>query len=413
MKKPAFTYHWAIILACFLIMAASIGVTVNCFNLFSIELMKEFGYSASSVQLISTITTITSFIGAIFTGKVMAKIGMRVAMPIYALLMSGGFILYSVCKSLLMFYTLSAVVGFGVSGVSLVPCGMLINNWFSDKKGLATGIAFTGSVAGGLILVQATKFIIAASGWRNAFLIMGIVSAVILLPTLLFVVREKPEDMGLLPLGAKPESDGTQAEITGISLKSFIKTGSFRLLGLSFFLIGFIGLGMQNNVSIYLTRNLGHSASFAANLFTFIMGVEIFGKILLGTIYDKKGVKFGTMYLSALYILAAAAFMNSGSVYIAILFGTFFGLVCSMLTVATPYLTALVCGRRDYPGIYGLLGLFYGSGAAIGPVAASRVFDVFRSYNPVWIAFSVLSLLMAAATILAVKKGSGFNTITD
>ncbi|MFB0920979.1 MAG: MFS transporter [Oscillospiraceae bacterium] len=413
MKKTRFTYHWAIILACFLMMAASIGVTVNCFNLFSIELMKEFGYSASSVQLISTITTIASFIGAIFTGKVMAKMGMRVAMPIYALLMSGGFILYSTCNGLIMFYALSCVVGFGVSGVSLVPCGMLINNWFSDKKGLATGIAFTGSVAGGLILVQVTKLIIASSGWRSAFMIMGIVSAVILLPTLLFVVREKPEDMGLLPLGANPASDGAQAEIKGISMKNFLKTGSFRLLGLSFFIIGFIGLGMQNNVSIYLTRNLGHSAGFAANLFTFIMGVEIFGKIILGAIYDRKGVKFGTIYLSVLYVLAALAFMNSANGYVAILFGALFGLVCSMLTVTTPYLTALVCGRRDYPGIYGLLGLCYGAGAAAGPVVASSVFDVFGSYNYVWTAFSVISLLMAVTTILAVKKGSGFSLMTD
>lgn len=413
MKKIRFTYHWVIILACFLMMAASIGITVNCFNLFSIELMKEFGYSASSVQLICTITTIASFIGAIFTGKVMARFGMRVAMPIYALLMSGGFFLCSRCNNLTMFYILSAIVGLGVSGVSLIPCGMLINNWFTDKKGMATGIAFTGSVAGGLILVQITKLIIASSGWRSAYMIMGIVSAVILLPTALFIVREKPEDMGLLPLGATPNEDGTQAEIMGISIKKFLKTGSFRLLCISFFIIGFIGLGMQNNVSIYLTRNMGHTAGFAANLFSFIMGVEILGKIVLGAIYDKKGVKFGTIYLAVLYVLVVITFMNSDNGNVAILFGALFGLVCSMLTVTTPYLTAYVCGRRNYSGIYGLLGLFYGAGAALGPMVASRVFDVFGSYDYVWIAFSVLSLIMIATTIRAVKKGAGFSQMID
>lgn len=49
MKEKKFTYHWVIVLACFLMMAASIGIVINCFNVFTVELMAEFGWDAGDV----------------------------------------------------------------------------------------------------------------------------------------------------------------------------------------------------------------------------------------------------------------------------------------------------------------------------------------------------------------------------
>ncbi len=411
-KEKKLTYHWVIVLACFLLMAASIGVVVNCFNLFTVELIDEFGYNAGEVQLIGTIATLAALVGGAVVGKVMAKFRMRVAMPVYAVITAGGFFLYSMCESLTSFYVLSLVVGFGMSGVSLIPCGALINNWFTEQKGLATGIAFTGSVAGGLILVQVTKFVIASSGWRTAYMVLGIIAAVILIPTSIFLVRESPKEKGLLPMGAKPGA-GNEEVLTGISTGKYLKTGSFWLLAVTMFIIGFINMGMQNNFSIYMTGEIGQSADFAANVFTVVMGIQIFGKIILGAVYDKKGVKFGAIYCTILFILAVVTFMRSGSTAMAILFGALFGLVCSMTTVTPPYLTALVVGRKYYSSIYGLLSLFYGVGVAIGPVVAAKVFDATGSYNPAWIAYAVLSVLLVLTTVLSVKKGEGFSQMND
>ncbi len=412
MKEKRFTYHWVIVLAGFLLMAASIGIVINCFNLFSVSLMSEFGYSASAVQLIFTIAMLASLVGGAVAGKIISKITMRVAMPIYAVLLSGGFFLYSMSKSLSMFYILSIIVGVGASGVSLIPCGVLINNWFHDKKGLATGIAFTGSVVGGLVFVQITKFIIASSGWRSAYMILGIISAAILLPTTIFLVRENPEDKGLMPLGAKLADDGLEDEIRGISTAKFVKTSSFWLLFFSLFFIGLINMGMLNNLSICLTKTMGHSAESAANILSIVMGVQIFGKILLGAIYDKKGIKFGTGYCTVLFVLTVILFMYSNVSYLAIAFGILFGLVGSMTTVTPPYLTALIVGRRNYSTIYGLLSLSYGLGAAMGPVIAGKIYDSTGSYNPAWIAFGVISLIAALTIVLANKKGKGFSQMT-
>lgn len=201
-----------------------------------------------------------------------------------------------------------------------------------EKKGLATGIAFTGSVAGGFVFVQITKSVLASHNWQMAYVVLALISAVILLPTTIFLVKEHPRDKGLLPFGAKETSDSSQTELLGITLKKYIKTSSFWLLAASFFIIGF---------------------------------------------------------------------------------ALVFGLVSSMTTVTPPYVAASIVGVREYSTIYGILSLFYGIGVATGPVVAGKVYDSFGSYAPVWIAFSLLSLILMLAITQAVKKAEGFARLSD
>ena len=413
MKEKRFTYHWVIVIACFLLMAASIGIVINCFNVFTVKLMDEFGWEADQIQLIGTIVSLAALIGGVIVGKVMARFTMRVAMPVYAVLTAAGFFLYSLCESLVMFYLVSVLVGIGMSGVSLVPCGALLNKWFSEKKGLATGIAFSGSVAGGMIFVQVTQAVVDASGWRMGYIVLGIISAVLLIPTSLFLVRESPKDKGMLPLGATEANAATSAAVTGISVGRFMKTGSFWPLSVSVFIIGFINMGMQNNFSIYMTEEMGHTDNFSTNIFSLVMGIQILGKLILGAVYDKKGVKFGTVYCTVLVIATVAFALASNNAPMAVGFGVVFGLLGSMTTVTPPYLTALIVGRRNYAGIFGLVNVFFNVGVAVGAVVAARVFDATGSFNGAWIAFAVLMVIAAFTTVLSTKHAKEYRSMTD
>ena len=412
MKEKLFSYHWVIVAACFLLMAVSIGIIINCFNPLSVELIKDFG-SAGGVQLILTIGVLTSLLGGAIFGKIAAKFSMRIVMPVYAAMMSVGIFMWSTCSSLTTFYIVSIFVGLGASGISLVPCGALINNWFEEKKGLATGITFTGSVAGGLIFVQLTKILLLSSDWRMVYIVLAIISAVVSIPITIFLIREHPRDKGLLPFGAKEAASTGKVWLKGISLKKYIKTGSFWLLAISVFIIGFTNMGVQNNISIYLTSAIGHPESTVANIFSLYLFLQIFGKILLGSIYDKKGIKFGSIYCMVTFLLSMALFIYSGNLYIAIAFVVVFAMVGSMTTVAPPYVAATIVGLKDYPTIFGVLSLFYGVGVAIGPVVAAKVYDSTGSYDQAWITFGILAMILVFTTILAVKKGKEFSQISE
>lgn len=415
MKAKRFTYHWAIVIACFILMASSVGITQNCFNLFSIEIMNELKFTASQVQVMNTIATLMTMVSALVVGTVFNKFSMRLAMPVYAICLTGGFFLYSTVNSLAQLYILSALVGFGRGGVAVVPCGLLMNNWFKEKRGFATGIALAGSTAGGFVFVRIANAIIASMDWRRAYMVLGVMAAVLIIPTVIFVIREKPEDKGLRPYGATEENTASavKAEFTGISRKKFLKTSAFWMLGITFFLISAINMGLQNNVSIYLTMQKGQTRELAADVASILLLSQVVGKILLGSIYDKKGVKFGSAYGCVVFLLSIVTIMLAGNKAFALIFGVIVGLALSMTTCTPPLLTSLAVGRREYSSIYGLLNAFATAGVALGPVIAGFIYDHTESYDLAWIIFAVVAVVILVLTILAMNKSKGYSSMTE
>lgn len=396
-------------------MASSVGITQNCFNLFSIEIMNELKFTASQVQVMNTIATLMTMVSALVVGTVFNKFSMRRAMPVYAICLTGGFFLYSTVNSLAQLYILSALVGFGRGGVAVVPCGLLMNNWFKEKRGFATGIALAGSTAGGFVFVRIANAIIASMDWRRAYMVLGVMAAVLIIPTVIFVIREKPEDKGLRPYGATEEdtASAVKAEFTGISRKKFLKTSAFWMLGITFFLISAINMGLQNNVSIYLTMQKGQTRELAADVASILLLSQVVGKILLGSIYDKKGVKFGSAYGCAVFLLSIVTIMLAGNKAFAIIFGVIVGLALSMTTCTPPLLTSLAVGRREYSSIYGLLNAFATAGVALGPVIAGFIYDHTESYDLAWIIFAVVAVVILVLTILAMNKSKGYSSMTE
>ena len=414
MKEKRFTYHWVIVIACFLMMAATVGITVNTSTIISPAMIEDLGITATQAQLISLVSTLANMVAGLFVGKLMARFGMRKTMTVGTILMCGGFALRGAASTMLTLCASNFVCGLGMAEISTIPSGVLVNNWFSmEKKGTMSGIAFTGSVVGGILFVQVATALMKVYDWRVTHYVLAAVCAVLMLPISMFVVRARPEEKGLCPLGSENAAGGACPVVTGISAKRFFRTGTFWLLAFTVFVVGFTNMGIQRNFAICLQNEHGHSEDFASMVYSLVMLVQILGKLILGRIYDKKGIKAGTVYNTVLVIATTAFAVASGNAVMAVCFGVIFGLLGSMTTVTPPYLTMLVVGRRNYSVIYGLLSLFYGVGVAVGPVVAAKVFDGSGSYAPAWIAFMVLALVMAVATVAGVRRSAEYSTAAD
>ena len=414
MKEKRFTYHWVIVIACFLMMAATVGITVNTFTIISPAMIEDLGITATQAQLISLVSTLANMVAGLFVGKLMARFGMRKTMTVGTILMCGGFALRGAASTMLTLCASNFVCGLGMAEISTIPSGVLVNNWFSmEKKGTMSGIAFTGSVVGGILFVQVATALMKVYDWRVTHYVLAAVCAVLMLPISMFVVRARPEEKGLCPLGSENAAGGACPVVTGISAKRFFRTGTFWLLAFTVFVVGFTNMGIQRNFAICLQNEHGHSEDFASMVYSLVMLVQILGKLILGRIYDKKGIKAGTVYNTVLVIATTAFAVASGNAVMAVCFGVIFGLLGSMTTVTPPYLTMLVVGRRNYSVIYGLLSLFYGVGVAVGPVVAAKVFDGSGSYAPAWIAFMVLALVMAVATVAGVRRSAEYSAAAD
>jgi sugar phosphate permease len=436
MSEQKTTYHWLIVAACFCLTAVSIGILVNCWAILAPALMEKFKDVLTNadgvvvrgpVERIFMIAALLNLIGSAVVGKIMGKFTMRITMPIYAILMSGGIFMWSLSNTLTMYYISAIFVGLGASGIAVIPCGALLNNWFEEKKGLAIGIAFTGSGAGGLILVQLSSYMLNVAKYdlQTTYLALAIIAAAISIPITLFIVREHPRDKGLVPYGSTGKTSSGQLSLPGITLKQYIKTGSFWFLAIAVFIISFINVGLQNHLPAIMGKLESSpgvaviSPKAAANIFTLYLFLLIPTKILLGFIYDKAGIAFSTIYCVIAYLATAGILFYYGNMpaesaalyalYVAIAAAVVFSLVSAMSTVTPPYVTAKIVGLKDFTTIYGILNLFYGIGLIVGPGVAAKIYDANGSYSNVFYVFGALAIVLCLATILSAKKGEGYS----
>jgi MFS family permease len=144
---------------------------------------------------------------------------------------------------------------------------------------------------------------------------------------------------------------------------------------------------------------IGHPPARAALVLSLVLACGAMGKLLIGSIADRIG---GRLALAAtLFGMALGIAMLTGARYPLPLLGfvAVFGLTVGAPLALIPLVAAESLGLKRFGTLYGLVGVFHTLGAAVGPVAAGRIFDVTGSYSFAFETFVVL-LVVGSTAIL-------------
>ena len=156
----------------------------------------------------------------------------------------------------------SFFVGVGLSGVTVLPNQVLVSRWFSSRVGLVNGILLGATATGAAISPALITRLIEASDWRSAFAWMAIFALAPPLLVTLFVVRDRPEDMGLEPYGAgQATADATDV---GLAPAQVLRTGVFWAFALIILLGGMPCYSINKHILVFL-RELGFDPVSAAD----------------------------------------------------------------------------------------------------------------------------------------------------
>lgn len=413
MNKSKSSYAWVIVAACFLLMFSTTGIIVNCASIFLTPVTQALGFSRTGFSLCFTLITFSLIIGGPIIAKLLVKINLRLLMTVSGAIVVVGYIGYAFCRTLPMFYFCSVVIGIGANGVTSIPCAVLLTNWFVEKRGFATGIAFTGSGFGGMIFSQLSNWLINTYGWSQAYLVLGICMAVIILPTTLFLVVLTPEQKGTVAYGAgTAQTAQGSVKAVGIRAGAYMKSKSFFALAAATFLIGLINLGVQGHIPAHM-MDKGLDSTFATSMVTLYMLVLIGGKMILGAVYDKMGPVKGTAYASVIFAASMLIMINLKTPVMGIAFAVLFGLCNAMATVTNPYITSNIVGTRDYAAIYSIINLTYSIGMAIGSPLSAAIYDAVGTYNYAFGAYAVIAIALIFVVLAAVKSADGYSQMTD
>lgn len=310
-------------------------------------------------------------------------------------------------NSVISFYISGVALGIGSTFLIYGSIPLIMNNWFKAKAGTSLGfsMAFMGVV--GAIFAQVTGILIESIGWRQTYMALGVIVALLILPFTIFVIRSKPEQLNMKAYG-EDEVDVENTKVdktpeTGVEKRTALKSPAFYLVLL------FTGLfGLASTVSFHVpnfVESIGFTAAMAATGVTCVTISQTGGKFMLGAINDKFGVK------SALFVgigggmIGVVALIISDSFGIGMLYlgALLFGIGFSGSTLLPPVVIREVFGGRDYASIYTTIMSASTLGVAVGTTLFSYLYDASGSYYIVFIIVIILFVVTISSSLFSLN----------
>jgi len=393
-NRPGWQFYgwWGIVLPAFVIIWITNALTLAGMNVFDAQLLAELGVDRGPLKFGDTVQLLVSGALAPIGGWLADRYGVRPVMVVGALLLAGALYGYSLVDSLADVYLMRVLMGAALAGAGLVVCVTIVSRWFVAKRGLALGLMLAGTSLGNAVIPQLNTALITTHGWREAFTIICLIPLV-LLPVILFVVKEWPDRVGLEAFGAAAARHGRDPrQLAGYEFGDAVRSANFWLIGTAAFCTFYAILGVANNLFLHMS-DLGFGPAQAARAYfpLFVMG--LLGKIIAGALADalpRKAVFGGCLALMLAGMLLLTT-LRPGLVLPALyLFGFGWGGNYTMLQG----LVADVFGARSLGRILGGITVLDATGGALGPWITGALFDASGSYR---LGFAVIVGLVAVA----------------
>lgn len=404
-KSPRFFYGWVVVAGCMFIQAAAVGILSNTLSAFIVPCSEDLQVGRATFTMYTSFGMVSGLLMAPLWGEFFKNQRFKPFMLLGCLLMTGGMWCYSLATNVYHFYIISSVNGIFQGLLTGVPIPRILSNWFIEKRGLAMGVALAGSGLAGSIMTPLVTATIQSSGWRAGFRQLTIVFFLITIPVILLLIKEHPSDVGQKPLGwdhvqAVPaEMGGT---ISGMTRAQAFRSKTYWCYIAALFLTQLCGMGLQNNIIGYLT-DVGFDSMYAASIFSLMMFILVPGKIALGSIYDRFGIRIGSIVITVTLSLSAVLLILSVRSPIPVIFAIVFGFGDTIQTMQLPYMTGKLLGEREYTRIYGVCQPFVSMGSAVGVPLTAAVRDITGSYVPAFIAIAALAFVIMALELFAIR----------
>lgn len=408
-------YGWVVAGAAFVTLLVASGVRSTPAILF-VPLRDEFGWDAATVSVAVTINLLLFGLAGPFAAALMDRWGMRrVVSGAMLAIAAAAFLSARMSEPWQLDLLWGVLSGVGVGAISTVLAATIAARWFVRRRGLVMGICSAASGSGQMLAMPLLAAAVTGVGWRGMCVLIGII-AVLTVPLAASLLRDRPEQLDLLPYGAAAplpaaSSRGGNPIATAFrTLGDVSRDRGFWALSLSFMLCGATTTGILGTHLIPASVDHGLSQVNAANLLGIVGIVGLIATLISGWLTDR----YDPRKLLAIYYLSrsAAMFVLPGA------FDTEWQLLAAMAIhgfdwVATLPPTAALAtelfGRERGPQVVGwvFVGHQVGAAAAAYVVGLSRV--MLGSYDPAFLIAGVVSIA-AAGLALMVPYGQARGT---
>jgi MFS family permease len=284
-------------------------------------------------------------------------------------------------------------------GSLMMNCANITSQWFDRKRGFALGIMALGFPISIAIHPPLTQWLIAELGWRDAWIALGIITTLTLLPPALLFLHNRPEDVGLQPDGdSNAPSQTSGPKLGGFTKAEALKMPAFYILVAGMFCMSLLMTALHVEFTAIL-KSQGLQKDVAAAMFTVTGVTAALMMPVIGRLLDTVPTKW--MFFLGLIIQSASLVSVSltSDTATAVIFGVIFGINNAITMTYVGYLWPRYFGRRHLGEIQGTGQMILIVGASIGPLPLAWAIDNWGNYD------SMLQILalgpLAVALIVA------------
>ena len=347
----------------------------HTFSPFIPVISKDLQISSTSITTAYMIATLFAAFLLPKVGKLVDKFGPRIVLIYTVILLGIGCLIFGAASNFLMLAVAFGFLRFFGQGTLMLGSANITTQWFDKKRGFALGLMGLGFALSMGIHPPISDFLITNYGWRNAWVIIGLSTWILMLPPLIFLAIDKPEDVNEKPDGIKIETINEKTKIFGLSLNEALKEKSFYILSFSFFSISTLVTALHFFQVTILNQYFNLPSQEAAALFiptmiTMIIFIPLAGKFL--DQYETHNV-IGISLLVTTASLISISFASN--ITFAIIYSIIFGINNAFNLALFGYIWPRYFGRLHVGSIQGTGQMVLVVGASIGAMPFALAMD--------------------------------------
>jgi MFS family permease len=354
-----------------------------------------------SIGLVSSALTLSFLVNASvlsFVGSAIAKHGPRLVMALGAAVMAAGFVAMSQISEIWHVYASFALMGLGWSCLSTTAITSSLAPWFERHQGRAVSTAMLGASIGGMVGVPILLALIAWLGFNKAMIIVALILLSTVWSVSFFILRHRPQDLGLYPDGEAPVSQANKPLAKVWSRAEALRTLALRSIALTFGLALMVQIGFLTHQVSLLLPALGQAAT--AGCVAAAAMLAFAGRILLAKFSDRLDVR----QIAFAVLLTAGASLGLGflfpdQVWALVVCVLGYGFTAGNITTLPPVIVRREFGAASFGAIFGIAATLMQLMSAMGPAFFGLLYDLSGGYR-LPLGLAALLNVFAAAIIL-------------
>ena len=381
-----------------------------------VVLEKNFGWSRTQLSLAFSLTRVEGTIMGPISGYLIDRLGPRRMVLIGLFTIGVGFVLFSRISHLWQFYFAFMIMTSGMGIGTWLPMMTVLNNWFIKSRSTAMAIAMEGFAVGGIVIIPILAWSldsknVGPEGWRYTALVIGLAVIALSFPVSK-LVRNKPEDHGLLPYGrsnlrhqntdVSPEYQNDDRDYTW---RQAIRTRTFWLISMGHASTSLVVVTLMVHLGTMLSDR-GFSIQTIGWVVATQTGVTALFNIVGGYIGDKIPIRIALFIFSVIQTAGLVILLIAYTPSMVYIFAIVYGIGFGGRTPLTTSIRGAYFGRKAFASITGISMIPMNILHLAAPLFAGIMFDLTNSYD---IPFGIIAIVSLIGGFLFLLLGSPAN----